>query len=144
MQKFIDFFLQLFYNKIIKDNLKYTKKGDHQMMKSLREKVMELNNERRLTEGREKGENLEIVGKVLTIVDFDIVCEEQKNYAVYIVKELPNLFFFGGMVLTEHLKELEKEGYKEEIQKEGLPIKITTQKSKAGRNYFSVEFYPNK
>lgn len=111
-------------------------------MKSLQERVKELTKKLSIMEGRTKGENCEIEGKVVTINDFDII-KGESDYAVYTVKEIDDTFFFGGMVLTEHLKQLEVEGYKEAIQKEGLRVMIKECKSKKGRTYYSVDFEPN-
>lgn len=112
-------------------------------MKSLQERVKELTKKLSIMEGRTKGENCEIENKVVTINDFDII-KGENDYAVYTVKEIEDTFFFGGMVLTEHLKQLEAEGYKEAIQKEGLRVMIKESKSKKGRTYYSVEFEPQQ
>lgn len=112
-------------------------------MKSLQERVKELTKKLSIMEGKTKGDNSEIEDKIVTINDFDIIRGES-DYAVYTVKEVEDTFFFGGMVLTEHLKQLEAEGYKEAIQKEGLRVMIKESKSKKGRTYYSVEFEPQQ
>lgn len=112
-------------------------------MKSLQERVKELTKKLIIMEGKTKGDNSEIEDKIVTINDFDIIRGES-DYAVYTVKEIEDTFFFGGMVLTEHLKQLEAEGYKEDIQKEGLRVRIKECKSKKGRTYYSVEFEPQQ
>lgn len=112
-------------------------------MKTLLERAQELNKRLAIMEGRQKGENIEIAGKVITLCDFEFLSDEKgEEYAVYIVKELDDLFFFAGMALTEHLKTLNAEGYKDAIKSEGLPIRLTQEKSKKGRTYYAVEFVP--
>ena len=112
-------------------------------MKSLQERVKELTKKLSIMEGKAKGDNTEVDGKIVTINDFDII-KGENDYAVYTVKEIDDTFFFGGMVLTEHLKQLEAEGYKEAIQKEGLRMMLKECKSKKGRTYYSVEFEPKQ
>lgn len=112
-------------------------------MKSLQERVKELTKKLSIMEGKTKGENCELEDKIVTINDFDII-KGDNDYAVYTVKEIEDTFFFGGMVLTEQLKQLEAEGYKEAIQKEGLRVRLKECKSKKGRSYYSVEFEPKE
>ncbi len=111
-------------------------------MKSLKELVRELSNKLEIMNGRTKGENIDIASKSVTIIDYDFIHDADKEYAVYVVKEFPELFFYGGMVLSEQLKTLDAKGAKDIIKTEGLPIKLTPIKSKKGRSYFGVEFYP--
>ena len=91
-------------------------------------------------EGRTKGDLAEIVDKNVTVNNFAFLKNEEGEYSVFTVKEIPDSFYFGGMVITEHLKELEV--YREEIEKEGLPICIKAKKSKNKKNYYVMEFYP--
>lgn len=112
-------------------------------MKSLKERVKDFGANLELMEGRTKGKNEEIADKVVTIVDYGFLSGSEGEYVAYIVKEIDDSFFFGGMVLTEALKQLEAEGYKEAIKSEGLRIRLKEQKSKKGRTYFAVEFEPN-
>lgn len=93
-------------------------------------------------EGRTKGDLAEIKDNILTISDFAFLKNEEGDYVVFIVKEIPDSFYFGGMVITDNLKAIENEGYKEEVQKEGLPCKITARKSKSKKTYYAIEFYP--
>lgn len=93
-------------------------------------------------EGRTKGELEEIKDKVLTINNFSFIKNEDGEYAVFTVAEIPDSFYFGGLVITDNLKKIEEEGLKEEVEKEGLPVLINQRKSKNKKLYYSIEFYP--
>ena len=43
----------------------------------------------------------DIAGKILTVVDFDIIAINGKQYAIVIFKEHPDRYYNGGMVLTK-------------------------------------------
>ena len=113
-------------------------------MKSLRDRAKEFSVQLPFMEGREKGETKELLGQVSTICEYGFLPNEAgEPYAVFIVKERSNKFYFGGTVLTARLSELESEGYHEAIIAEGLPMLMTEAKSKkSNRGYTNVEFYP--
>ena len=113
------------------------------MRKSLKDRAKEFSVQLPFMEGREKGDAKELVGQVTTIADYGFLTGESgDDYAVFIVKERSNKFYFGGTVLTDQLQQLEAEGYHEEIVTEGLPMLMTEKKSKNKRSYVNVEFYP--
>ena len=102
-------------------------------------------------EGRNKGEAEELLDRTVTIRNFDFINGENGEYAVFIIDEDEENFYFAGSVLTDNLKQLVPA--KEQIISEGLPTKFTQRKSKAKivtnnnskkakRNYTAVEFYP--
>lgn len=91
-------------------------------------------------EGRSKGEAEELLDRTVTIRNFDFINGENGEYAVFIIDEDEENFYFAGSVLTDNLKQLVPA--KEQIIEEGLPTKFTQRKSKAKRNYTAVEFYP--
>lgn len=110
---------------------------------NLRERVNELGNNLPLMTGREKGDLKTIENKIVTIDQFGFLKDEKDmGYVVFTVKEVIGEFFFGGSVLTEDLIELEQEGYREEIEKDGLPILLTRKMSKNKREYTAVTYYP--
>lgn len=113
-------------------------------MKSLRDRAKEFSVQLPFMEGREKGETKELLGQVSTICEYGFLPNEAgEPYAVFIVKERSNKFYFGGTVLTARLSELESEGYHDAIVEEGLPMLMTEAKSKkSNRGYTNVEFYP--
>ena len=94
-------------------------------------------------EGRTKGELEEIKDKNLTINNFAFLKNEEGEYAVFTVAEIPDSFYFGGLVITDYLKKIEaEEGLKEEVEQQGLPVLITQRKSKNKKLYYAIEFYP--
>ena len=114
-----------------------------EMMKSLKERAKEFSVRLPFMEGKDKGEQKELHGTVNTIVDYGFLNDDKGvAYVVFMVKERPDKFYFGGEVLTDRLAQLEAEGYHNAICEEGLPILMTEKKSKNGRGYTNVEFYP--
>lgn len=112
-------------------------------MLELRDRVKQLSQKSEIMAGRTKGKNLEIENKIVTLSNYDFMKDENsKEYAVYTVKEFDDLFFFAGSILTADLQELDKDGYKDKIISEGLPIRLKECQSKKGRSYFDVEYYP--
>lgn len=112
-------------------------------MKSLKDRAKEFSIQLPFMDGREKGDVKELVGTVNTIVDYGFLKgDDDREYAVFIVKERAKTFYFGGTVLTDQLMQLEAEGYHDAIVEEGLPMLLTDKKSKNNRSYVNVEFYP--
>jgi len=113
-------------------------------MKSLKDMAKSLQVVVEFMDGREKGNLKDLMGQTVTIIDFGMLKDEKtaKPYVVFITKEDPKNFYFGGQVLTDDLQELEENGYKEEIQKEGLPTLFGEKKSKNGLTYSTNTFYP--
>lgn len=97
-------------------------------------------------EGKEKGDIDRIIDTPVTIKQFGFLVDSGENgdkeYVCFTVEEDPQNFYFGGQVLTENMKELEADGYTEEIEKDGLPILLGKKKSKNKREYTTVTFYP--
>lgn len=117
--------------------------SNEKSMKSLRERAREFTSRLPFMEGRDKADIKELLGTVNTITDYGFLPNDKgEPYAVFIVKERAGKFYFGGMVLTDQLSQLEAEGYHEAICEEGLPMLLTESKSKNGRGYINVEFYP--
>lgn len=111
--------------------------------KSLKDRAKEFSVSLPFMEGREKGDASELIGTVNTIDNYGFLPDDKgQPYVVFTVKERSKKFYFGGEVLTDRMTQLEAEGYREEIEAEGLPVLMTTKKSKNGRNYTNIEFYP--
>jgi hypothetical protein len=112
--------------------------------KSLQEKAKEFDKSLPFMEGREKGKTEHIVDTKLTITDYGFLTDdEDKEYVCFIVKEKPERFYFGGQVLTNNLKEMDADGYGEEIRKDGLPVRFTEKTAKRSKKtYTAVEFFP--
>ena len=106
-----------------------------------------------LMENREKVDTSDVVGKNLTIEDFDIVeyvDGEGKNvhYAVVIFAEMPDKYYQGGYVLTrmiddivedfDNLLEEAREQYSV-ASNDRICIRLTESKTKGGKNLTKVE-----
>lgn len=112
--------------------------------KSLKDRAQEFSVQLPFMDGREKGDMKELHGQVSTIADYGFLTGEKGNdYAVFIVAERSDKFYFGGQVLTDQLQQLESEGYHEEIVTDGLPVLFGEKKSKNKMTYTTVEFYPD-
>ena len=117
--------------------------SSNEMRKSLQARAKEFKTRLPFMEGRDKGDNKDLLEQVSTITEYGFLPNEKgEAYAVFIVAERSKTFYFGGTVLTDQLTQLEAEGYHDEIVKSGLPMKMTEVKSKNNRSYISVEFFP--
>jgi hypothetical protein len=114
------------------------------MKKSLKDRAKEFSVQLPFMDGKEKGENRDILGQVVTISEYGFLPNDDGEvYAVFTIKERPSKFYFGGAVLTDRLFKLEEEGYHDEIVNEGLPMVLAEKKAKkSNRTYTNVEFYP--
>lgn len=94
--------------------------------------------------GRDKGEMSTLIGETVTIRDYDFIKtgDEDEDYAVFIIDEDVSNFYFGGSIITDKLKQIEESGYHATVFHDGLPTLFKTKKSKNGRNYTNVAFYP--
>lgn len=115
---------------------------------SLREKAKAARNVNPIMEGREKITLDEIMAKYpqgVTIRECAIIHDKAKesDYAVCVVDEEINFFFFGGVAILSMIENLlqdyESEAdFNAELKAEGLPIKFEKKRSKNGRIYTSV------
>jgi hypothetical protein len=116
------------------------------MKTSLKERAKQFSTLLPHMEGKEKGEMERLHGSVVTINEYGFLTDntdgKEKDYVCFTVAEDPQHFYFGGQVLTDNMKELEADGYHEEIVKEGLPVLFEKKKSKNKREYTTVTFYP--
>lgn len=113
------------------------------MKKTLKDRASEFSARLPFMDGRDKGESRDLIGTVNTIIDYGFLPNDRgEMYVVFIVRERPKMFYFGGGVLTDRMSQLDSEGYYDEINVEGLPMLMTEKRSKNGRTYTNVEFYP--
>lgn len=113
--------------------------------KSLRDRAKEFSTQLPLMTDRTKGDAAELLGHIVTVQDFGFLAGDNgHDYVAFIVDAEPKKFYFGGTVLTDQMHKLDDEGYGEEIRAEGLPMLLTERKSKNGRTYTNVEFYPGE
>lgn len=117
--------------------------NENKSLKSLRERAKEFDVRLPFMEGRDKGDTKELLGQDSTITEYGFLPNEAGEvYAVFIVKERSDKFYFGGTVMTDRLLKLEQEGYHEAIVAEGLPVRMSEKKSRNNRNFINVEFFP--
>ena len=113
----------------------------------LREKAESMNSGVKVDfmKGRNSGSTEEILGKKYTIRNYDFLKDEKgEDYAVFILDEIKDKFFFGGTVLTNNLKEF-TEDEKAEVLSGGLPVLFRKQKGKKSkRDYTAVVFFPTE
>lgn len=111
--------------------------------KSLKDRSKEFSILLPFMEGREKADLKNLIEETVTINDFGFLKDEKgQEYVAFTTKEDTEHFYFGGMVLTQNMQELEADGYGEEIRKDGLPVKFGEKRSKNKMTYTTVEFYP--
>lgn len=94
------------------------------------------------TEGKTKIETSDIIEKEMTIIDFDFAQINNDTFAVVIFKELPEAFYFGGLVMTDLLADIaEDKQAMAELTKDGLKIKMHMEQSRSDklRSYAKLE-----
>lgn len=119
--------------------------ADFKGKKSLADRCKEFGASLPFMEGREKGDVKSLVGQVITLREYGFLKEggdDNREYICFTVDEHKGEFYFGGTVLTDQIMQLDKEGYGESIEEEGLSILLTAKKSKNKREYINVEFNP--
>lgn len=122
---------------------KTTEIKESAMLIALRERAKQMQNNLPFMEGREKGEMKRIVDDNMTIIEYGFLEDDKdKDYVCFIVAEDPQNFYFGGQVLTEHMKTFEDEGFHESIVAEGLPVRFGLKTSKNKKEYVTVSFFP--
>lgn len=94
-------------------------------------------------DNRSKGDASTLIGRTVTILDYGFIrSTDGGDYAVYIVKEDAEHFFFGNPVLTDKLHRIDNAGRKDEIHLH--PVTFTTKVSKKGprrgKTYTMVTF----
>ena len=112
--------------------------------KSLKDRLKQFNNGIPFMEGREPGELKDLTGQIVTIVDYGFLAQTKQSkepVAVLALKEHPEKFYFGGQVITDQLKQLDDEGYHDEIIAEGIPVVFEQRKSgKTGNTYMAARY----
>ena len=114
------------------------------MMNNLMMAARAITTQSELMEGREKGDMKTLVDiQPITISDFDFADDGKgEQYAIFTIKEHDATFFFGGGVITDHLKKLDAGGYKSAIQNEGLPVRFEKKMSQNKRFYTNAILFP--
>ena len=114
------------------------------MIQELRKRIKsELANGLPFMEGRENGSI--VCGTELTISEFGFLTDHEKGeeYAVFLLKEDNEHFYFGGGVVTEKLQTIKEMLSQEELEilkQEGLQVRFEKKKSKdKNREYTDME-----
>lgn len=101
-----------------------------------------------LMSNREKRSTDEMISKYpdgFTITDFDMIGTGDDEYTVFVIKEDPGIFFYGGTILKKMVNAWlagfdDIETCREEFKKDGgLPIRMTTGKTKDGRMVTKID-----
>lgn len=114
------------------------------LRKSLRDRAKEFSSNLPFMDGREKGDVKDLAGLQCTIREYGFLTNDKGDtYSVFTIDQDTKKFYFGGMVLTDQLQQLEEEGYRDAILEEGLPARFTLRKAKkGGKEYMNVVFFP--
>lgn len=89
-------------------------------------------------EGRYKGNISDILGETLHIVDFGFINGDNGEYAVFYTREHADVFYFGNAVITDMLKEVQRDGMEAELSEQDIVFELRT--SKKGRDYIAFRF----
>lgn len=99
-----------------------------------------------LMANREKLETEDVIGKEVTIREFDIVVLDAKPFAVVLLDEFPDRFYNGGFVLTKLCQNWAEafdgdiRAASEELKDSGgVVVRFTATKTKKGNNLTSIE-----
>lgn len=96
---------------------------------------------------REQGDLKDVVGRIVTICDYGFLRETRQSkdpVAVICLKEHPEYFYFAGQVITDQLRQLDDEGYHDEIVTEGIPVVFEQRVSKkSGNTYMAANYNVN-
>ena len=113
-------------------------------LKSLKEKILERtqHNKPEFLEGRNSAEYLQLLDNIVTLKNFSFGNHsELGEFVTFIIEEdKENYYNQGGKVVVDTFKKIEE--YREEIEQNGIPMKLTQIKGKNRRVYTKVEFYP--
>lgn len=80
----------------------------------------------------------DIVNQVVHIDHYGIVNGRRGDYTILHVREYPQFFYFGGEIITNVLKEVDKDGMHEALKQED--IIFTVKQSSNGNDYIAIQF----
>lgn len=90
-------------------------------------------------EGADKADINDILGLALHIADYGYITGDDGNeFAVICFAEYPGKFYFGNSIITDALKQVDKDGMKAQISLASVTFSKRT--SKKGREYTAFEF----
>lgn len=89
-------------------------------------------------DGRDAGKIVDLVGQAVHVSEFAFLKNDEGEYAVFIVAEDDKAFYFANSIVTDVLRQIEKDGMAPELPKQ--TVKIVKKTSKKGRDYTAIEF----
>lgn len=89
-------------------------------------------------ENRTKASKQEILGRMLHIEDFGFIEGKNGQFAVIAFREMPDKFYFGNSIVTDMLREVQKDGMEDELKKQVIVFDEKT--SKEGNVYTAFRF----
>ena len=91
-------------------------------------------------EGKEQLKKEEVLDIELTINDYSFARTSNGETSVILFKEKPDKFLFGGIVITNLLKDIndDPEAVKA-LKDEGLKVRFFNSTSRSGKDYVNVE-----
>jgi hypothetical protein len=114
------------------------------MKQSLKDRLQQFSALPKSMQGREKGSTDDLLDKPVTINDYGFMKDGDDEYAAFTIAEDDATFFFAGLVLTKQLKQLDEEGYGQDIRKDGIKILLATRSNKKEgkekRDYTNVTY----
>lgn len=96
------------------------------------------NNGIEFMDDRNKQDLTLLVDSVSHIEDFAFLSGKNGDYAVFIVREWPQSFFFGNKAITSILKRIDKDGMRDELA--DVAAVVVEKISKNGDLYRAIEF----
>lgn len=130
-----------------KQSMAKTQKAN--LMKALMDKALDMNSNIKLAKNRTKCEDGVPVNEIVTLVDFELATGniegKESQFMVLVFAEYPELFYFGGSVVTKNLMNFDESELKL-IQENGMPVKFEKipSKDKKHNDYTKIIFYPEE
>lgn len=78
----------------------------------------------------------EILGQTLQLDAYGIITGARGDYVAMHFRQYPENFYFGGEVIAEKIKEIDKDGMHEELKKENVAFELKF--SKNGNEYIDM------
>lgn len=80
----------------------------------------------------------DILGQTLQFDAYGVVAGKKGDYAIMHFKEYPQNFYFGGTVICEKLKEIDKDGMHDALKEEHIRLELKI--SQSGNEYIDIIF----
>lgn len=96
-------------------------------------------------EGREN--STIATGQLYNIVDYGYLQGDENEFVVFITREEPKKFFYGGSVVTEKMKKIDAQltlEERHELLEDGLEVVFQSKMSKNKKKYTCCDFFPTQ